>query len=182
MHDCSYSFTRQPNYQAPPPPLNTLFVHGKYFCQCKRSLVVSPWFRVCVIISSQKVGIFVLCFLALTLDGSRTLNSQIASGRCSVLYPEDVETVSPEYISAPLSSCISFRFLLSGSCLIIFRRPGVGFFSYPSLSCQELGFFLSAFRPAWGGIFYLKRFPTVIVLTAGTRITTTFFYILLHLP
>ena len=93
------------------------------------------WFRVCVIISSQKVGIFVLCFLALTLDGSRTLNSQIASGRCSVLCPEDVETVSPEYIPAPLSSCISFRFLLSGSCLISFRRPGVVFFSYPSLSC-----------------------------------------------
>ena len=93
------------------------------------------WFRVCVIISSQKVGIFVLCFLALTLDGSRTLNSQIASGRYSVLCPEDVETVSPEYIPAPLSSCISFLFLLSGSCLISFRRPGVVFFSYPSLSC-----------------------------------------------
>ena len=32
--------------------LNTLFVYAKYFCLCKRSLVVSPWFRVCVIIFS----------------------------------------------------------------------------------------------------------------------------------
>jgi hypothetical protein len=73
----------------------------------------------------SKESIRLQWFLALTLDGSRTLNSQIASGRCSVLYPEDVETVSPEYISAPLSSCISFRFLLSGSCLISVRRSGV---------------------------------------------------------
>ena len=39
---------------------------------------------------------YLYCVPALTLDDSRTLNSQIASGRCSILCPEDVETVSPE--------------------------------------------------------------------------------------
>jgi hypothetical protein len=53
------------------------------------------------------------CVPALTLDASRILNSQIASGRCSVLCSEDVETVSPEYIPTPLSSCISFIYIMA---------------------------------------------------------------------
>ena len=40
---------------------------------------------------------YLYCVPALTLDDSRTLSSQKASGRCSVLCPEDVETVSPEF-------------------------------------------------------------------------------------
>jgi hypothetical protein len=66
------------------------------------------------------------CVPALTLDDSRTLNSQIVSGRCSVLCPEDVETISPKYTPAPLSSCITFCELHKqkhedGSCMIPYR-------------------------------------------------------------
>jgi hypothetical protein len=67
-------------------------------------------------------NLIVLCFLALTLDGSRTLNSQIASGRCSVLCPEDVETASPEYTERnPIPDNLSWgmkkRQLLAGENL-----------------------------------------------------------------